>query len=100
MTTDADNCKKQIDDLLSLPHQVWLLGAGTSKNSGIPLMYPLTDRVQDILESQDKSDFQAVREELPDNAHVEHVLSHLGDLIAIGRDRGASTLHMGSCRGL
>lgn len=94
MTTDTDNCKKQIDDLLSLPQQVWLLGAGISKNSGIPLMYPLTDRVQSVLESDDKSDFQAVREELPDNAHVEHVLSHLGDLMAIAaRSKSGRVTH-------
>jgi hypothetical protein len=57
-------------------------------------MYPLTDRVQAILESQDKLDFQAVREELQANAHVEHVLSHLGDLMAIAaRSKSGSVTH-------
>lgn len=80
---ESVQCQKQIDELLSLPRQIWLLGAGISKDAGIPLMYPLTDRVGAKLEQDDKLVFQSIREELPEGAHVEHVLSHIGDLIAI-----------------
>ena len=94
MSSDPENCMKQLDELLSLPHQIWLLGAGISKNAGIPLMNPLTQRVQDILADKDQVDFKAIRDELPHDAHVEHVLSHLGDMMAIAaRSRhGAVTL--------
>ena len=85
--TDSVDCKKQIDELLNLPQQMWLLGAGTSKNAGIPLMHPLTNRVETMLQGEDKKIFQTIRNDLPESAHVEHVLSHIGDLIAIA-DRG------------
>lgn len=83
MPSDAEQCRSQIDELLNLPHQSWLLGAGISKNAGIPLMYPLTDRVEEMLSGNQKNDFKAIRTDLESSAHVEHVLSHLGDLISI-----------------
>lgn len=96
---DFTQCQKQIDDLLSLPQQMWLLGAGISKNAGIPLMYPLTDRVGTILEGVDKQIFQDIRNDLPETAHVEHVLSHLGDLIALaGRAKDKSVMVQGTLR--
>ncbi len=51
--------------------------------SGIPLMYPLTARVKACLKHDDLNLFNAVMADLPDNSHVEHTLSHLGDLIAL-----------------
>lgn len=69
----GDQCRKQIDDLLNLPHQNWLLGAGVSCESGMPLMYPLTEQVKQILQAERKKDFQVVRSQLPQNSHVEHV---------------------------
>lgn len=103
--TDSMQCQKQIDELLNLPQQMWLLGAGTSKDAGIPLMLPLTDRIGAMLQGDDNALFQAIRNQLSDPAHVEHVLSHIGDLIAIaertkcgsvdvgGTDRTAEDLH-------
>ena len=79
----SNQCLKQIDDLLNLPHQIWFLGAGISCESGIPLMYPLTDRVGHVLEAEHQKDFNTIRFLLPATAHVEHVLSHIGDLISI-----------------
>lgn len=76
-------CQKQIDELLNLPQQTWLFGAGISKDAGIPLMYPLTDRVEAILLESHKESFQIIRKELPNHSHVEHILSQIGDLIAI-----------------
>lgn len=95
MTAESTACRKQIDELLSLPQQMWLLGAGISKDSGIPLMFPLTDRVADMLKGEETTDFQAIRENLPDNAHVEHVLSHLGDLMAIASRSRQDTTTLG-----
>lgn len=103
--TESLQYQKQIDELLNLPQQMWLLGAGTSKDAGIPLMYPLTDRVEAILKEDDKLVFEAIRKELPEVAHVEHVMSHIGDMIAIaertknqsieirGEERKATDLH-------
>lgn len=73
----------QVDELLSLPEQIWLLGAGISKDAGIPLMGELTDRVESVLGDGSEADFKAIRAELPDDSHVEHVLSHISDLISI-----------------
>lgn len=83
---EAANARKRIDALLSIPHQSWLLGAGVSFEANIPLMGPLTDRVETILKEQGEDlakCYAEIRGELSNDAHVEHILSHLGDLIAI-----------------
>jgi hypothetical protein len=46
-------------------------------------MLPLTNRVEQMLQGDQQRDFRELRGELSDNSHVEHVLSHIGDLIAI-----------------
>lgn len=68
---------------LQSPRQVWLLGAGISRNAGIPLMFPLTERIVEILDDGDKKSFKEIFDLLNDNSHVEHVLSQIGDLIEI-----------------
>ncbi len=83
MSAELEQRCKQIDELLNLPRQIWFLGAGISKDAGIPLMFPLTDRVENILEGKNNTDFKAIRKLLPNDSHVEHVLSHIGDLIAL-----------------
>lgn len=72
-----------IDNLLNESRQMWLLGAGISREAGIPLMYPLTNRVQALLTDSHQTDYKQILSDLTPNSHVEHVLSHLGDLIAI-----------------
>ncbi len=74
---------KQIDELLNLPDQMWLLGAGISKNAGIPLMVTLTNRVATIIPGEFKNAYKELREQLPEKSHVEHILSHLADIIAL-----------------
>ena len=73
--------------VLDAARQSWFLGAGVSFDANIPLMYPLTARVEYLINQDDDEDAQgitaAVKSELPENCHVEHYLSHLGDLIAI-----------------
>ncbi|MEZ5800407.1 MAG: SIR2 family protein [Nitratireductor sp.] len=97
MTSDIE-AARQLDRHLRAPRQVWLTGAGISFGAGLPLMYPLTERVFNLLAS-DPADADAhklvlaVRDDLPKELHVEHVLSHFGDLIALAeraRDTSAS----------
>jgi hypothetical protein len=67
--------------------QNWLFGAGISFGSKIPLMYPLTTRVEKIIEeaegAKEKEILASLKADLSDDCHVEHYLSHLGDLLAI-----------------
>jgi hypothetical protein len=98
MSHDAEHAKKQIDDLLNIPCQSWLLGAGISKDAGIPLMYALTERVQQTLAHKDKEQgevFKTVRGALDDACHIEHLLSHVEDPIAIAKRSKAATTVIG-----
>ena len=86
-----DDFEEQLESLkqhiLDSSRQSWLFGAGISHDAKIPLMYPLTDRVnaliQDSVHDDDKSIIAALKSELNEDSHVEHYLSHLGDLIAL-----------------
>lgn len=73
--------------ILDASRQNWLLGAGISRDANVPLMYPLTERVNVLIEAEgndiDKSIVSALQSELADDCHVEHYLSHLSDLIAL-----------------
>ena len=73
--------------ILDASRQNWLFGAGISYDANIPLMYPLTDRVNALIQTSDnqhnKSIIDALKAELVDACHVEHYLSHLCDLIAL-----------------
>lgn len=84
-----DELKKQLDS----SRQNWLLGAGISCNSNIPLMYPLTDRVKKIVtdskHAKNNEIYNLLTKELQDKCHIEHYLSHIGDLIALA-DRSKS----------
>lgn len=80
---DTTAALRQLDDLLGEPHQIWLLGSGVSKESGVPIMGPLTDRVRRLLRDEGDHRLDAVMADLPDDAHIEHALTHLGDLIEI-----------------
>lgn len=75
---------KQLDDFLSRPNQIWLLGAGVSKEAGIPLMHPLTTRVLELLAgSECEILFKSLAGELDAKSHIEHILSQLGDYAAL-----------------
>lgn len=83
---DLNTVINQISELIdSSSRQNWLFGAGISCDANIPLMYPLTNKVSSDLSDRSKKLFDNIMLELKDNPkpHVEHVLSHLGDLIAI-----------------
>lgn len=85
---------EELRRVLDLGRQHWLLGAGASLVSGIPLMYPLTARVKSQLQDSDLEIFLATMSDLPDDAHVEHTLSHLGDLIALAERSKSKTTHL------
>lgn len=77
----------QLDNLLAASNQSWLFGAGISLDAGIPLMRPLTDRVfTKAKESEEPNDIKVlefVKSQLPNDSHIEHILSQLGDHRAI-----------------
>lgn len=80
MSAADEGYLQQLDEFLSRPNQLWLLGAGISYDAGIPLMHPLTNRVMELAsDSEHKPLLDALLAELPIDTHIEHLLSHLGD---------------------
>ncbi len=86
MSTKDEDVLGQVDQLLSRPSQSWLLGAGISRDAGLPLMGALTTRVIELTAGKDhETILNALRAELPGDAHIEHILSHLGDYTALAQ---------------
>ena len=91
MDPTAKGNLNQLDKLLAASNQSWLFGAGISLNAGIPLMRPLTDRVfarakeraKEKVEANELKVLECVKSQLPDDSHIEHILSHLIDHRAI-----------------
>lgn len=86
MTTDFDSAVEDVTAHLTSERQAWLFGAGISCQSGLPLMYPLTELVAANYADAGADHhalFASLRSSLPDNAHIEHVLSQIGDFIAL-----------------
>jgi hypothetical protein len=80
MVIDSNDLLEQLDRHLSSPSQAWLFGAGISSDAGVPLMLPLTARVRDkAIGTPHKVVLDALFDDLPIGAHIEHLLSHLGD---------------------
>ncbi|MDD2658223.1 MAG: SIR2 family protein [Methylococcales bacterium] len=77
----------QLDNLLAASNQSWLFGAGISLDAGIPLMWPLTERVfaraKTEGEPNDIKVLEYVKSQLSVDSHIEHILSQLGDHRAI-----------------
>lgn len=83
---DDTDLLEQLDGHLASPNVSWLLGAGISWDANVPLMYPLTNRVMAILEQNACPHLwlvEAIKAEMPNDCHVEHLLSHLGDYAAL-----------------
>ena len=74
---------EELQKLLEVSTQLWLLGAGASFDAKIPLMYSLTNRVRSMLVAPFSTNVSEIVNELPSDCHIEHILSHIGDLIAI-----------------
>jgi hypothetical protein len=80
MSTDPNDLLEQLDRHLACASQAWLFGAGISKQAGVPLMQPLTDRVRvKAKDTPHQVVVDALFSELPAGSHIEHFLSHLGD---------------------
>lgn len=86
MATQDNDLLEQVDRHLSNPNQNWLLGAGISKDAGIPLMGPLTECVYSQIEKDDDEVLSLVnfiRDQLSGDCNIEDWLSHLGDYRAL-----------------
>ncbi|HBT1484086.1 TPA: SIR2 family protein, partial [Klebsiella pneumoniae] len=83
--SEIENDLEQFQELLNCPEQNWLLGAGISYSAKIPLMYPLTSRIMELIQEDAEAVnlITKIKSELPPNLHIEHILSHLGDYSAI-----------------
>lgn len=93
MDSDTD-WLEQLDRHLASPCVAWLLAAGVSYSARIPLMHPLTARVNAMaVGSPHEPLIKAMSAELPDGSHIEHLLSHLGDYSALAeRSRTTSAV--------
>jgi hypothetical protein len=97
---EFNNTLENLKQLLySQSRQSWLFGAGISFGSKIPLMYPLTARVEKLIEdtsgNDEKSILASLKSDLNADCHVEHYLSHLGDLLAIAERSKDKTAYIG-----
>lgn len=98
MTTDFDAAVEDVTAHLTSERQAWLFGAGISCCSGLPLMYPLTKLVTDPYAepiAPHHTLFAALQSSLPDDAHIEHVLSQLGDFVALAERSKDKTIFVG-----
>lgn len=93
---------QQFDSLLSSSSQSWLLGAGTSVDSKIPLMGALTRRViEQAKQRTDEADgaaLESITKELDKDCHIEHILSHLADRRAIAERCKTKVIKFGSTK--
>ncbi len=88
---DKIDIAEQFDrHLNNSPKQTWLLGAGVSFHANIPLMSELTKYVLEIArkklfakDAEAKHVLGFVEKDCGENSHIEHHLTHLGDLISI-----------------
>lgn len=98
---EFDNRLENLKQFLSSQsRQNWLFGAGISFGSKIPLMYSLTTRVEEVIEDvagdKEKEVLASLKADLTDDCHVEHYLSHLGDLLAIAERSKGNAAYIGS----
>lgn len=64
-------------------------------------MYPLTERVKGLLEKNKGPEAQIltfIQSELSEDCHIEHILSHLGDMIALAERAKDSAFQIGEKR--
>ena len=91
-----DELLEQLQKHLDCSVQNWFLGAGVSVESNIPLMYALTSRVEVLVEKDEsrvsKKIYAAIKKDLPKDSHIEHVLSHLGDMLALAERSASKTI--------
>jgi len=103
MNNDEVDIAEQFEKHLNSPKQTWLLGAGASFESNIPLMYPLTARVFEIATTETfLGDAEAiaiiefVKSDIAETAHIEIFLTHLSDLISMAERSRTQTVAIGA----
>ena len=99
MSIASNEHLRQVDELLATSNLSWLFGAGISKDAGIPLMHPLTDRVITIATGQDaeaENLLKDIKAELDQHSHIEHILSQISDHIAIAKRRANNNITIGT----
>lgn len=75
---------EELNRHLTSENQNWLFGAGISCEANIPLMVQLTRRVESELpDGRLKDLYNNIAGDLDEHYHIEHVLSHIGDYIAL-----------------
>ena len=97
MDSDTKEMYEEVLMLLECSTQNWLFGAGISCESNIPLMYRLTELVEEkIATSSYNSDFQAIKSQLNKDSHIEHYLSQISDIITLIERTSNTELTIGS----
>ena len=93
---DFSEIVEEMHKHLECDNQNWLFGAGISYESKIPIMAPLTNRVKELVDEENcKKLYEAIESDLPDDHHIEHVLSHIGDLVALSERSKANKVNCG-----
>ena len=88
--SDAVDIAEQFEKHLNSPKQTWLLGAGVSCASNIPLMRPLTERVLEVantvelvVNDEGRRIIAFIQNDIEEDANIEEFLTHLGDFISM-----------------
>lgn len=102
MSDEANDVAEQFEKAFNTPKQTWLLAAGASFMSNIPLMYPLTRRVLELArteffkgEAEILSTIDFIAGDIDENAHIEIFLTHLADLISMSVRSRNHTVQLG-----
>ena len=92
----TENILEDLAQLSSHGHQIWLLGAGASVESNLPLVSGLTSRVRTILADTPFAEealpdtmighiIEGLRSDIGPQATIEDILDHLADHLSIAR---------------
>ena len=92
MPHSASDVAEQFEQILNSPKQTWLLAAGASYSSNVPLMIPLTEKALNeartkvfVADPDALKVIDYVQNDIAVNAHIEIFLTHLTDLITIAQ---------------
>lgn len=103
MSDEANDMAEQFEKAFNTPKQTWLLAAGASFKSNIPLMYPLTRRVLSLArteffkdEAEILSTIDFIAADIDQDAHIEIFLTHLADLISMSVRSRDHTVQLGN----
>ncbi|MDF1836193.1 MAG: SIR2 family protein, partial [Alteraurantiacibacter sp. bin_em_oilr2.035] len=101
MSESAD-IAEQFEKHLNSPKHTWLLGAGISFLSNIPLMLPLTGKVLSRARNEKFADdadaiaaLDFLQGDVRDGCHIEDMLTHLGDCISMAERSRTDSIRIG-----